>query len=266
MAWSPQYPIDFVPDGDKTNTAIDKIMKELALVVFPLLNRVRVFDAGTVAPNDPVENAIWLDTSENPPSFKIYNGSAWSTNFIMANAGDAQTLNGNAAEAFATAGHNHDDDYEKKGVCSPLGHDHNDTYAPIGDYSPAIHTHSKLESTDNGNVELSPDGNGNVGFYKAAFFSDYVDNGTDSVAIDWRKSNKQKAAPSENRTYTMIAPGGVASLQLILTVTAARDITWDAPITWLQGEKPPITKEGKMMVTFFWDGSEYLGLWQGTTY
>lgn len=88
--WSPQYLIDFTAMGDTTAEAIQKHINEISKVIFPLMNRLRTFDAGPTPPTDPVENAFWLDTSPLASGgnavLKRYNGSSWVTDVAIPNA------------------------------------------------------------------------------------------------------------------------------------------------------------------------------------
>jgi hypothetical protein len=88
--WRPQYPVDFAPDGDLTNTAIQKIINEFSLAVYPFLNRLRTYDAGPTPPTDPVENSFWLDTSAvaggGNAVLKRYTGGEWVSDVAIPNA------------------------------------------------------------------------------------------------------------------------------------------------------------------------------------
>lgn len=96
--WIPQYPVNFAPDGDATNTAIEKLKNEISLALYPLLSRVRTFDAGPTAPSDPVENAFWLDTSDSPAVLKMYDGSSWVADVSIGVATDALLFDGHTLD------------------------------------------------------------------------------------------------------------------------------------------------------------------------
>jgi len=87
--WTVQYPVNFTPTGDTTSQAIEKHINELSNI-YTLLNRVRKFDAGDIAPTDPVVGHAWLDTSVSPHRLKIWDGSQWVDILV----GDADRLDG----------------------------------------------------------------------------------------------------------------------------------------------------------------------------
>jgi len=87
--WTVQYPVNFTPTGDTTSQAIEKHINELSNI-YVLLNRVRKFDAGDIAPTDPVIGHAWLDTSVSPHRLKIWDGTQWVDILV----GDADRLDG----------------------------------------------------------------------------------------------------------------------------------------------------------------------------
>jgi len=93
--WTKQYPVNFTPSGDTTSQALEKHINELARI-YELLNRVRKFDAGTIAPTDPIEGHFWLDTSNSPWRLKVYNGTDWVDILV----GNADTVDGKHASSF----------------------------------------------------------------------------------------------------------------------------------------------------------------------
>jgi hypothetical protein len=88
--WSPQYLIDFTAMGDTTAEAIQKHINEISKVIFPLMNRLRRFDAGPTPPTDPVENSFWLDTSALASGgnaiLKRFDGASWESDVAIPNS------------------------------------------------------------------------------------------------------------------------------------------------------------------------------------
>ena len=66
-AWSPQYPIDFTANGDRTNGAIAKHISEIARM-YGLLAMLRENFSGAGFPSSPVRNQLYI----NPNTFEAY--------------------------------------------------------------------------------------------------------------------------------------------------------------------------------------------------
>lgn len=65
--WQAQYPIDFTPDGDRTNAAIAKHISEIARM-YSLLGMLRNNFSGAGFPSSPVRNQLYI----NPNTFDAY--------------------------------------------------------------------------------------------------------------------------------------------------------------------------------------------------
>ena len=66
-AWSPQYPIDFTANGDRTNGAIAKQISEIARI-YGLLAMLRNNFSGAGFPSSPERNQLYI----NPNTFEAY--------------------------------------------------------------------------------------------------------------------------------------------------------------------------------------------------
>lgn len=121
---------------------------------------------------------------------------------------------------------------------------------------------NNIVSSDDDDIAITPDGDGQIIMGKGVHFDAYIDNGTGSATIDWRKSNKQLIKPNWNRSYAFTAPGGVTNLTLVITVDASRSLTWPVSVSW-RGGAPETTAAGTYIATFFYDGTTYYGTCTG---
>jgi hypothetical protein len=62
---------------------------------------LRASHIGSTAPSNPVAGTTWLDTSTNPPTLKVYDGSNWQSNVI--NANNSNTVNNFSASQTPSA-------------------------------------------------------------------------------------------------------------------------------------------------------------------
>ena len=92
-----QFPVNL--NSVSTGTALAAHDQELT-AVYAEHQSIATDFAGITAPQLPVTNCRWLDTSTTPPILKRYNGSAWVTEYIdHAVSADNATNAGNAATA-----------------------------------------------------------------------------------------------------------------------------------------------------------------------
>ena len=95
-----QYPVNL--NSVSTATALAAHDQELT-TIYAEHQSIATDFAGITAPQLPVTNARWLDTSTTPPVLKRYNGTAWVTEYIdhavnadnATNATDAEKVGGN---------------------------------------------------------------------------------------------------------------------------------------------------------------------------
>jgi len=73
--WGLGYPVNFTPTGDTTSQAIEKHINELNQI-YGYLNRIRKLDSGINAPTDPIQDHLWLDTSNGMPILRRYDATA----------------------------------------------------------------------------------------------------------------------------------------------------------------------------------------------
>jgi len=73
--WDLGYPVNFTPTGDTTSQALEKHINEFNQV-YGYLNRLRKLDTGINAPTDPVQDHLWLDTSNGMPILRRYDASS----------------------------------------------------------------------------------------------------------------------------------------------------------------------------------------------
>lgn len=66
-AWAPQYPVDFTPNGDRTNAAIAKHISEIARM-YALLGILRNNFSGAGFPSSPERNQLYI----NPNTLDAY--------------------------------------------------------------------------------------------------------------------------------------------------------------------------------------------------
>lgn len=69
--WGVQYPVDYVPNGDKTKTAIAKHINEIARL-YGLLGMLRANFTGAGYPDGPVRNQLYINPNTLVP--KVYVG------------------------------------------------------------------------------------------------------------------------------------------------------------------------------------------------
>lgn len=96
-----QHPVNL--NSVSTGTALAAHDQELT-AVYAEHQSIATDFAGTTAPQLPVTNCRWLDTSTTPPKLKRYNGATWVEEYIdhainADNATTAGTCTGNAATA-----------------------------------------------------------------------------------------------------------------------------------------------------------------------
>lgn len=60
--WKKQYPVDFTPDGDRTNTAISKHIEEIGRL-YSLINMLRTNFTGAGFPDAPEVNQLYINAS-----------------------------------------------------------------------------------------------------------------------------------------------------------------------------------------------------------
>ena len=103
---------------------------------------------------------------------------------------------------------------------------------------------------------------------KQAFFTTEVDNGNSggSKTIDWTAGNKQKITltGSPGCTFTFTPPSGPCNvtIKLIQGAGGSKTVSWPGTVWWV-GRTPPVlsTVAGYVdLVTFYYDGANYLGV------
>ena len=98
-----------------------------------------------------------------------------------------------------------------------------------------------------------------------AYADGEVDDGNSSTAdtIDWTTGNFHKSTMTGNCTYTFTAPSGATTLILKLAQggSGSYTATWPATVKWTGGTAPTLsTAVGAIdIITFYWDGTNYLG-------
>ncbi len=123
-----------------------------------------------------------------------------------------------------------------------------------------------IVSVSDGNVDIAPDGTGQVQVIASTvYFDAEFDNGNSGAAdtIDWRQGNKQLTTLTDNTTLTFTAPGGAASLilRIVQDGTGSRTITWPGNVRWPGGTAPTLsTAAGAIdIVGIYYDGTNYYG-------
>ena len=108
--------------------------------------------------------------------------------------------------------------------------------------------------------------NNNLKTIKTATFNSQANlaTTTGAVTVDWTAAqNYKQTEPTGNITYTFTAPPGVCHVQLLIESdgsSAARTFTWPASVIWY-GITFAHTANKKTVVNFWWDGTNYHGMW-----
>lgn len=76
MAWTVQYPVDFTPDGDRTNMALSKHISEIDRL-YSLLQLLRNNFFAANSPASPEVGQLYV--SPNTFELKVWNGTAWAS-------------------------------------------------------------------------------------------------------------------------------------------------------------------------------------------